>query len=160
MCAFFFSNFLFHGGISWTNLAVRTNSADVVWWGKGAISGKEKHNKISNLSSLSHLCFIIQLARCCAHRVSYVKLTKQFISSHQGFFFIINIFVTVLLQHLGFKDNFKGILKETSSDNQGGKQLLLEANFPFLQIFHLLQLLMSLSSGLCRSLSSVPTLKL
>merc|ERR1719458_1456860 len=86
-----------------------------------------------------------------------------------GFFFIINIFVTVLLQHLGFKDNFKGILKETSSDNQGGKQLLLEANFPFLQIFHfcnflflqifhLLQLLMSLSSGLCRSLSSVPTL--
>jgi len=52
------------------------------------------------------------------------------------FFFIINIFVTILLQHLGFKDNFKGILKETSSDNQGGKQLLLEANYPFLQIFH------------------------
>merc|ERR1712008_136836 len=32
------------------------------------------------------------------------------------------------------------------------------ANFSFLPIFHLLKLLMSLSSRLCRSLSSVPTL--
>jgi len=68
--------------------------------------------------------------------VLYVKLTKQFISSHQGFLLHHQHICNSLLQHLGFKDNFKGILKETSSDNQGGKQLLLEANYPFLQIFH------------------------
>jgi len=61
------------------------------------------------------------------------------------FFFIINIFVTVLLQHLGFKDNFKGILKETSKRQSRweaiafGSKFPFLAKFPFLQNFHYLQ---------------------
>jgi len=67
--------------------------------------------------------------------LQWTKADKTIYFKSSGFFFfIINIFVTILLQHLEFKDNFKGILKETSRDNQAGKQLLLDANFPFLEI--------------------------
>merc|ERR1739842_122659 len=55
------------------------------------------------------------------------------------FFFIINIFVTVLLQHLGFKDNFKGILKETSNRQSRWEAIAFGSKIPFLAKFPCLQ---------------------
>ena len=79
--------------------------------------------------SSSWLLFL-QSVICQADKTIYFK-------SSGFFFFIINIFVTILLQHLQFKDNFKGILKETRTDNQGKKHLLLDANLTCLQLFHI-----------------------
>jgi len=48
------------------------------------------------------------------------------------FFFIINIFVTALLQHRRFKDSFKGIKGDKYRQSRWEKAIAFESKFPFL----------------------------